>query len=440
MRLRTLLVAVGALLSVVGSAQKWIPLYEQGLKAAKDGKWAEARTAFLGAIAYRPDDASLPTRLPGPVTEARTWRSGAPYSANFLAAYSAYRQALGMTGDDAATLMKTAAAELEERIQRNQGSRATFFVLDSIYARLGDTAKKEAAAKVAAGLNGNYTWKVDTEVVTPEDLAVINPQPMGGNDPGVNPAGTPGILGGGTATTPAGSVMVVPSKYALIIGNSECQIPGAALPFASNNAQLIRKALMTSAGYAEGNIDIVINGTQKQMFEAAKALSERIPEEATVLIYFAGTGACIGNRDYLAGVDATSASDTTNMLAKRDLYDLFLRKESRIFAFFEANRPKDKGQYFGKEVPTVGHISQQQATTPGETVLAIYREGNQVGLFADSFAGTLTELRSNRLPIMEFGWQLFNRVRRGNTGNTGGASRQTPTLPVVTNMSHDAKF
>ena len=50
------------------------------------------------------------------------------------------------------------------------------------------------------------------------------------------------------------------------------------------------------------------------------------------------------------------------------------------------------------------------------------------------------DLKSNRIPILEFGWQVFYKMKRGGSGTTGGGSRQTPTLPVLTNMASDARF
>ena len=115
-------------------------------------------------------------------------------------------------------------------------------------------------------------------------------------------------------------------------------------------------------------------------------------------------------------------------------------KGAHIFAFYETNRPIKEGRFFGMETPLVGSIAQSQATLPGDTVNAIVRNGKDVGIYVDAFNNVLAELRSNWIPISEFGWQLFYRIRRGDSGTTGGGSRQTPTLPVLTNMGADARF
>lgn len=419
----------------------WMTAYEEGLKACKDKRWAEARVAFQKAAAYRAEDFSNPTPLPGPVTERRYWRDGAPYSPNFLAAYAGFKAAAGMQpGEEATNLLKSVAAELEERLTKGQSTRPTYYTLNATYAKLGDNAKREAVVKAFAESGDKFSWRIDADGIQPEDQAEING--MGGAAPGTRP-------GTGPTTAPTvipsmiglpGSVATVPNKFALVIGNSESAMPNAAMANASDNVQLVRSALVSSAGYQESNVDVILNATAEQMMTAAKALADRSSEDSTVLIYFVGNGVNIGGKDFLAGVDASSASDTAHMASKADLYQLFLSKGARVFAFFEANRQINNGLYFGKEVPAFGKVAQVQATSPGDAVGSIYRGSKSVGLFTDAFVSVLSDMRSNRIPIGEFGWQLFYKIRRGNTGTTGGSSRQTPTLPVIVNMASDARF
>src|SRR4051794_37002908 len=116
---RTLLVALLAFAGVIAGAQSWMTAYENGLKAARAGDWVSARSAFQQAIAYRPEDASGATTLPGPVSERRQWRNGSPYSPNFLAAYSEYR--IGITTakpEDAKPALETAAGEFETLLNK----------------------------------------------------------------------------------------------------------------------------------------------------------------------------------------------------------------------------------------------------------------------------------------------------------------------------------
>lgn len=119
---------------------------------------------------------------------------------------------------------------------------------------------------------------------------------------------------------------------------------------------------------------------------------------------------------------------------------MFMAKGARIFAFFQVNRPIEKGRYFGMEVPLVGSIAQCQGTIPGEMTQFLTRNGKNRGLYADAIVGALGEIRTNRIQINEFGWQVYYRMRRGDTGSTGGGSKQTPTLPVLINMASDARF
>src|SRR3954469_22427785 len=116
---RILFVVLLALLGAVANAQSWMAAYEKGLKAAKAADWTTARAAFQQAIAYRPEDASGPTTLPGPVSERRQWRNGAPYSPNFLAAYCEYRIGLASPKpEDGKPAFLTAATEFETLLSK----------------------------------------------------------------------------------------------------------------------------------------------------------------------------------------------------------------------------------------------------------------------------------------------------------------------------------
>ncbi|KAA0238936.1 MAG: hypothetical protein EDM74_05385, partial [Armatimonadetes bacterium] len=201
-----------------------------------------------------------------------------------------------------------------------------------------------------------------------------------------------------------------------------------------------RESLVMDAGYLEENIDLVINATADQIRASARALAERITPDATVFLYFAGAGANIEGRDYLAGVEAALSTDAGTMIAKSELFQMFLSKGAKVFAFFQAHRPVTGGRYFGMEVPMFGQVSQMQATMPGEDVFGSVLNGKTQGLFTQAIVSVLREFRSNQVPIEEFGWQVFYRIRRGETGTVGGSSRQTPTLPVLTNLAADARF
>jgi hypothetical protein len=437
---RTIVLLVLASVVTSALAQSWSAAYDQGLRAARAQQWAEARDAFQQAAAYRPEDVATATTLPGPVTEQRRWRGGAPYSPNFLAAYAGYRQALEMTGGGEQTgLMRKVAEELETLLAKGQNSRESFFYLDRIYSRLNDTERRRALEERLAAFSGRTAFRVDTEVVDPQDVALIASTPATGQQPGapvIIQAGQPIRPLATAATTVAGTT----TKYALIIGNSESQGRGGELPFAAEDAHRVRDSLVLNAGYTEANVDLVVNATAMQILSSARALAERIPNNATVLIYFTGTGANIDGKDFLAGVDTALPTDIGSMVSKADLFRHFMGKGSQIFAFFQVNRPILGGRFFGMEVPMVGAVAQIQATLPGENVHAINRDGQRSGVFTTAFCGVLDEMRSNAIPINEFGWQVFYRMRRGDTGSTGGGSMQTPTLPVVTNMASDARF
>jgi hypothetical protein len=436
--------------SSVTMAQTWMSSYEDGLAKARKQDWAASREAFKKATAFRTEDQSRETTLPGPATDRRTWRNGAPYSPNFLAAYTGIKAALAMEEPDRKNQLKTCGAELEALLTKGQTSAEAFYCLNLIYTSVGDTSARMKLDERVAQAAGKMTWKVDTEPVTPEDVAAVNQLVRSSIDqPGVE---TPVVVTGpGTGTTntgagtgsltPAGTrVPTIPSKFALIIGNSESRVANGAVPFAADDAQVIRESLLANAGYAEPNVDLVVNATADAMRAAVKALAERVPEGGTVFIFFSGVGANLDGKDYLAGVDTESPTDSSSMMAKSEIYKAFMAKGARIFAFFQANRTMANGRYFGMEVPLVGSIAQCQATIPGESIQSVTRNGTVRGLYADALVGTFGEIRSNRIPIQEFGWQVFYRMRRGDSGTVGGGSRQTPTLPVLTNLGSDARF
>lgn len=455
MAMRSWMITLFAFCAAIAGAQSWMGEYAKGLEAAKGGDWVAARSAFQQAIAYRPEDTDKPTILPGPVTEVRRWRNGAPYSPNFLAAYSGYRHGMASKDQARTEALTQAAGELEMLLDKGQASREAFYFLNNIYTALSDTAKRQALESRFSSLEGKATWRVDTEVVSPEELAAVgnmaggagtNPvkvipkstDPAKPTDPS-RPVTTPG--GGGTVLNPlVGPVAQIPSKYALVIGNGDSQMKDMSLPFAADDAQQIREALTTNAGYPEQNVDLVINATAQQIMSSAQALAERVDENATVTIYFSGVGVNSGGKDFLAGVDADSPMATGAMVSKADLLKLFLARGAKVFSFFQAHRPISNGRYFGQEVPMVGQLSQMQASIPGEMVQSFVQNGKAVGLFTHSIVRVMSEQRSNQLPILEFGWQVFNKMRRGDTGTTGGSSRQTCTLPVLTNLASDARF
>lgn len=514
-------------LTALSSAQKWDAPYENGLNEVKAGQWGNARTDFLEAAALRKADSSSSTNLPGPIFERRRWRGGAPYSANFLAAYCGLRQAIQMQSGDRDHLLNTVASEFEGLLDKRQYSREAFFFLDECYVLTSNLDKRLALGKRYADVGSKADWKVDLDGIAPEDEALVaemptpptpTPEPKPARRPRTTkpahemaalpasaaPAPTPAkssrrpakrdkrghaqklaaqqaVLAtppppAQTAAAPVtgpqesqstnqvvrpvapkqnlpipaaanspvapfvGGVIPSLTKYALIIGNSESKIEGGSVPFASDDAQIVRQTLVSSAGYPDQNVELVINATAAQMAASINALASRIPDKATVLIYYTGVGENIDGKDYLAGVDSDMDSDSSSMISKDDVYKAFSDRGARIFAFFQANRPIQNGRFFGSEIPMVGTISQMQATIPGSAIGSTTRDGKQVGLFTDAVVSVLNGARSSQTPILDFGWQVFYRVRTGGTGDHGGASNQPPSLPVLTNMASDAKF
>lgn len=421
-------------------AQSWAKPYDEGVKALRQGKFAEARAAFKQAGGMK-FDSSAPIALPGTPTEPRFWRNGAPYSPNFLAAYALYRKSDSETQPEAKKAdLTNAAAEFEALLRYNEDSAETYYFLQQIYQRLGDNDRLKSVQQRVALKDGKMSWRVDSAALRPEETASA-----AGN---LETKGSPNTIRAGdmnpntglplTGPTSVGRVNTIPSKFALIIGNSETKI-GNPLTFATEDATQLHDVLVASAGYPEENVETVKNGTAAEMMEAAKKLAARVPSDATVMIYFSGNGVNVEGRDYMAGTDS-AAGDVKSMVSKAELFGAFIAKGSHIFAFFQADRPIVDENFFGAEVPLVGSVSQVESTLPGEMVTPKTQNGRTLGTFTTAFIEVLQELRSNQIPIIEFGWQVFYKIRRGNTGTTGGGSSQTPTLPVLTNLAADARF
>ncbi len=433
-------------LSSVALAQSWSRSYDAGLAAARGGKWTQAREAFQQAAAGRTDDRSGPTVLPGPATERKLWRNGAPYSPNFLAAYSLYRQALGtIDPTDSAKMLRTAAGELETLVSKDQGSPEAYFYLDLIYTRLDDATKRQSVADRLTKLGHAPEFKADTEIVAPEELAAMQAKTSNGT-PGTGVPGAPTIVGPGPINGPnlpavVANVAPMKDKFALIIGQSTSRLSGGMIPFAGNDAERVRGSLVDFAGYPTDNVVLLQNATAAAMKAATLALAAKVAQGATVLVYYAGAGSNLDGKDYLAGVDTESGGDVSSMVAKADLFQPFAQRGARVFAFFEVNRPMDaNGYYFGREEVYSGSIAQVQSTRPGENVTSVYRDSKQIGAFTNAFALTLANLRTNQVPIQEFFWQVFQSMKRGDSGTTGGSTRQVPTMPKLANLAADSKF
>jgi hypothetical protein len=429
---------LGLALASTGFAQAWATAYDTGLKAAKAGNWAEARKAFQQAKSNRPEDVAGATMLPGPVTEQRKWRGGAPYSPNFLSAYCLYREGLGVK--DRQDSLKKAAEEFESLVAKKQAGRETVYFLGVTYGKLGANDKRQALS--SKELNGG--WKVDTEAVSPEELAQIGSAASSSSSgPGIVQVVDAGQLGGvqqAPANTAAGIVPIASKKFALIIANGENKLGGFQLAHAAEDARLMRDSITASAGYDPANVEVVINATAEQIKKVATALASRMPQEGTLFLFFTGAGTNIEGKDYLAGVDTEIVTDTSTMLAKIDLYKPFVEKGTSVFSFYQVPRPVFNGRFFGSEEPRFGRVSQMQSTTPGESVYAVFKDGKTTGVFAAAMSQVFSELHSNAIPITEFGWQVFYKIRRGGTGDSGGGSRQTPTLPVLLLLASNARF
>lgn len=491
------------------AAQAWDSAYRKGLEYAASGQWAAARGAFQAAASERREDVESPISLPGPISEPRRWRDGAPYSPNFAAAYAGLKQALALPSSEARTaLLSAVAGEFEEQLAKGRKSAATAFFLASTYRSLGraedlsalqpqmdpaqlkfrvDLAPVDAADRAAlegSGLLGREPGG-STPVEPPQPTNVIggvtNPpvtNPPVTNPPVTNPPVTnPPVTTppGGTgevevvppavvpppatttppgqsrlikaedltrpAATPVGIVQALPDKFALLIGNSESRLLGEGVASSASDVMRLRDTLVNACGYLPENVDVITEATAEQMRRATSALAERLPPGATVFVFYSGPGLDIEGKDYLAGIDADLPSDSSLMFAKSELYRTLLERGAIVFAFFQVSRRIDTGRYFGMEIPEVGPVSQHHGTQMGDDARTLLREGAPVGIYADAMVRVLEKLRSNRVPIREFAWQVFDMMRGGGSrGSEGSGSSQVATLPVLRNMPQDPRF
>ena len=429
---------VGLALAGTAFGQSWASSYDAGLKAAKAGKWEEARKAFLKVKSMRPEDSEKATMLPGPVTSQRKWRNGSPFSPNFLAAYSEYRVGLSTTGDSMKSHLMTAADELDALVNRKQVSREAVFILNSIYTKTNANDRKKAlAAKIS-----EPNFKVDNEPMTPEELSSMGTGVTTANGNG----SIVGVVDASQLTKittnpaiPGSLVPTVATKYALIISNGDNKLPGQQLTHAVDDASMLKETLSNSAGYESANIEVVTNATAAKILDASKALAARMPGDAVLFFFYTGAATNIDGRDWLAGVNTEIATDTSSMVKKSDVFQPFNLKGTSIFAFYQVPRPVIGAHTFGEEEPK-GRISQMQSTMSGEPIYSLFKSGKTVGVFAGAVSDVMIELHSNAIPISEFGWAVFYKMRGGGSGDSGGSSKQTPTLPVVQYILSSVRF
>lgn len=462
------------MLSVFAVAQAWKPPYEKALKAAQGNQWALARDAFKEATVDRPED------------EQAGGISG-PYSPNFGAAYAAYRMAQEANGESARSLYLLASQELEVLVGKQRASREAYLLLSRCYEKLDRPVDAQTAE--AKSRQPDLKWKADVSFISsdlaPRPTAPVEAQPakpQAGKPQPVKPKPieevtptnstqgkqpvavetvpgaatkqptrppklddaprrtTPPVPAGAQATPATGPVPIVPTKYALIIGNTQTSVTDLATPFAADSAGVIRDSLINDAGYDPANVVTLTDVTSDQIRVASTDLAKRLPEGAVVFLYFVGVGVNVDGKDYLAGTDTASIVDTKAMVAKSDVLNAFVLKGSRIFAFYECNRPQVNRGVFGQESFVIGSIAQTYGTVSGQFAYSTVTGGKTIGLFARSVSSVLKQFRSNAVPVSEFVWEVFYNMKRGGERGEGGGSLQTPTLPEVRNMPSEARF
>ena len=455
MKLRSLILAAAALLSASALAQSWSGPYQRALDLAKAGDWPGARAEFQNAIAQRGRDESGPIRLPSPITDPILWRGGSAYSPKFGAGYSLYR--LGLATVDNAERTKhllSAVDELEAQMQQSGRSLEALYVLDQCWFLLRDADKRRAVQALRSEL-GASPLKIDQDILDPADRQNIaqvreasTPAPQGGPAP----QGAPGVTVtpvnaadinpvAGSQTGPALTITpVVRSKYALIIGNAESRLPEGRMESATGDAAMIQTSLVQFGGYDPANVELLNNATSAQIRTVAQALAERMDEDGTVMIYFAGMGVNVAGRDWLAGVEASFVEDSASMVSKTELVRTFARKGARVFSFFQVDRPVRNGFYFGREAILDASYSQMMSTIEGGRNFSLVQAGERRGVFASSMALSLRQFQNSQgqIPIWEFAWSVIENLSNGQ--GLGGGAPQTPTLPWLNFLDQTSSF
>lgn len=431
MRILKLVVCLGLLVGLFtsGVAQAWRTNYEKGLAQAKRGQWADARASFLNAIKSRPADTMAQSTVGEGVADRRPWRQGAPYSPNFAAAYCSFKLAAEAQDKSVrATALKDAIEGFTGVISKSQISMEALLFLAASHAANSDAKSSGAVQEQLNKLNVATAFKVDREVIEYSDLQVL----IGGS-PGTSPDPTAIALPG--ADNAFGIVPILDFKYALIIGNTK----GSGQAFASGDADLIKDALIRHAGYSEQNVLVLKDATTEQIMAASKELADRMPDNGVLFFFFSGMVAHdpSNTTDYLMGVNNSSPTAYSEMVSKSGFYKSFVAKGANIFAFYQVDRPRmGDVACFGQELIQVGKIAQCHGAAPGEINTSTTVDGVVHGTYASAISKSLSEIRSNRIPILDFAWSTFDKVRRGGEG----AGAQTPTLPVFINMTGAARF
>ena len=410
-------------------AQPWRSNYEKGLTQAKRGQWADARASFLNANKARPADTMAQSYVGEGVADRRPWRQGAPYSPNFASAYCSFKMAAEAQDKTVrAVALKDAIDGFTNVISKNQISVEALLFLAASHAANNDAKSSGAVQEQLNKLNAATAYKVDREMIEYSDLQVLT-----GGGSGINPDPTAIALPG--ADNAFGIVPILDFKFALIVGNSK----GSGQAFATADAEMIKDALVRHAGYSEQNIIVLKDATTEQMLAASKELAERMPENVVAFLFYSGLVAhdISNTTDYLMGVNNSSSTAYGEMLSKSAFYKPFVTKGANIFAFYQVDRPR-MGDIacFGQEVLQLGKIAQLHGTAPGEINTSISIDGIVHGTYAAAISKSVSEIRSNRIPILDFAWSTFDKVRRGGDG----AGAQTPTLPVFVNMTGAARF
>jgi len=416
--------------------EPWVLAYSQGLAAAKAGNWTAARAAFQSAAQSRAGDLSGATVFDEGPTRKIQWRKGAPYSPNFGAAYAEYRLAMASSDPAAAKAMyETAAAELNALRQKGGASVAVYYVLQAAYAAAGQSPKQEEVQK-ELGLKrdqGLLTFRVDTEVMTSEDLVAA--RTLDGSQGAVTTVGN-------QPATPGDRIPFNANKYAVLIGVTKYNGYFADVPNAVIDCNMLAESLTKNAGYAPDHILVLAEPTYEQMLTGITNFVSKLPPEATVFFFYAGAGVVnpTDKADYLVPSGVTSATAYETYVKKTDLLAVLAPKANYTIAFFEVDRLADANKNFwGSSRPEYGSFALANACLEGQRSLAQVTSKGWTGLFAAAGTRALNLMRGAKINAKEFIFKVNEEILDQNSSSDRGQS-QTPTLPMNTLLGDETTF
>lgn len=204
-----------------------------------------------------------------------------------------------------------------------------------------------------------------------------------------------------------------PARHALVIGNAAYSSEKMVLANPVNDARLIADKLRQLGFEVELQTDL----GRARISEAVDRFTERLPDGATALFYYAGHGLQIGGENYLVPIDETLTGEQSaqlrtyplrkaleKMSGTRSAVNILILDACRDNPF----RPADKVRY--RNMPPLG-LAKIQA--PRGTLIAYSTQPGQLAADGTGRHSVYTETLANGLSLP--GLRLEDLFKRVNT-------------------------